>query len=457
MKREIIIILAIIFVWLIPVNILGQPSISTTSGNVQQSGIIMVNGTNFGEKHTPDHYDYFDDYTIDWSCDTADGSCSNPPASSGISWAKLIFGFQSPCSGDCLHTQIDGNPLFNINQQATYYSTGRSFVEWPEYDAGPSGRPNGSLRDDFTDYDEIFILYNILYDPAWPIEGTNPDYRPPDDKQFEVFLSSSGRKIFGNWIFNGGHFGYDPLYATNYQIFGDESIGPTCPSCADNGMTSQSYPYRTETPGLDEVHWDARGKWHEVKIYMKLNTWTGGSPNEDGVVKGWVDGIKIIDDESVILSSTVGDKFDYVNLIGNWSGGTDEVNFQPGEEFYVSIDDVFINFSETDPTGGIFPGVACVYISNNATWGIGPVDKLNGDSNFIRQKVGGSDPADYGFKSWNNSQLKIEVNLGSLDIYEPVYLYVTNWAGETNSDGYRLVQGLPPERTTVEIKSIGPE
>ena len=55
-----------------------------------------------------------------------------------------------------------------------------------------------------------------------------------------------------------------------------------------------------------------------------------------------------------------------------------------------------------------------------------------------RQKVGGSAFGEYGFRSWSNSQFKFEVNTAGLNTSEPVYLYVTNWEGKTNSIGYQL-------------------
>jgi hypothetical protein len=98
------------------------------------------------------------------------------------------------------------------------------------------------------------------------------------------------------------------------------------------------------------------------------------------------------------------------------------------------------NYSSTDPTGGIFPGVATVWLSNQSTWGSGPTDIINGDSNFVRQVVGGTVDAYLGFKSWSNISLKFKVNKGSLT--GSTYLYVTNWNGETNLSGFSLT-GLP--------------
>jgi hypothetical protein len=45
---------------------------------------IVVQRCGFGTRHEPDGYDYFDECSSDWSCDRADESCTDPPATTGI-------------------------------------------------------------------------------------------------------------------------------------------------------------------------------------------------------------------------------------------------------------------------------------------------------------------------------------------------------------------------------------
>ena len=52
------------------------------------------------------------------------------------------------------------------------------------------------------------------------------------------------------------------------------------------------------------------------------------------------------------------------------------------EDIY-TYDDFMVNYSSTNPTGGHFPGIAVAYLSDQATWGTGPTDKLNGDSSNL--------------------------------------------------------------------------
>lgn len=427
---------------LVPFISSAAPLINSVSGNLLNGQTMTVNGNGFGAKHAPSNYDYFDDYGSNWSCNTADGSCVNPAISSGISWNKLIFGTQNPCTGDCLMTQINGNSLFNIDAFKPLFSTGRSFNEWIEYyDGSSGGLPNGSLQYDFLDANEFFISYNISYNSSWPIVTSYPDttYCPVDDKQFEVFLSISNQKVYGNWECKGKYSG---KYYTLYSVMGDYAISPTCISCNNYN----AYLNRTNK-GL----WNGRGRWQEVKVYMKMNTWTGGAPNSDGIVKIWVDGINIVDDTSVSISGTNGDKFSKLYLIANWSGGTAALNFQSGQEFNVSIDDVLINYSSIDPTGGIFPSTAAVYLSNQSNWNNGSSDKINGDSNFIRQIVGGANIGEYGFNSWSNNQLKFKINTSGLNVSNPIYLYIVNWNGEANPQGYQInatTDTVPPSAPT---------
>jgi hypothetical protein len=46
----------------------------------------------------------------------------------------------------------------------------------------------------------------------------------------------------------------------------------------------------------EDWFWNAKlqsGKWHHIKIWMKLNTLSGGTANEDGQFKAWLDGTQV--------------------------------------------------------------------------------------------------------------------------------------------------------------------
>ncbi|MDY6933604.1 MAG: hypothetical protein SVZ03_05185 [Spirochaetota bacterium] len=204
-------------------------------------------------------------------------------------------------------THIDGHPLFNINSDSPHYSTGRSFVEWPEYWDGSlsaGGLPNGSLKLDFSNTDEIFFVYYQKYDDDWPEEsGTNTDhdYRPPDDKLWTVY-HDNGYRTFGNWVvdFVGVRKsnGNNPVNHEMYNSYGF-SLGDECPTCVFYNPGSNyisSYTTRTTTEGVDHVEWDSRGKWMEYKVHLKMKTWAGETAKANGIAEVWINGTKITDD-----------------------------------------------------------------------------------------------------------------------------------------------------------------
>jgi hypothetical protein len=391
----------------------GSPSVSSFSGIVDNGETINVNGQGFGVKRTPADYDYFDSVS-DWTCNRTDGSCLPIPNGENITWQKVIF------NGDENMMNLNGHALYNIDRNNSNYSTGRAWNEWPEYyTGGVGGLPNGSMGYHFNDCNEIFYVYYTYYDPRWP-----QPYDPIQDKNVVFWLSVSDHKITGAWAARAAK--------TQFEV-GSEAVSVgsdmMCSTCFGDYANSSQYP--------------GPGRWIEIKVHLKMNTWTGGSANADGIVQAWIDGVQYINDATVVLSDTEGDQFLGVQLRSNWSGNTAQLGFQPGEEFFVTYDDVLINYSSVDPTNGEFPGVACVYLSDQSTWGSGPTDKLNGDQHFVRQKVGGSGDAEIGFKSWSDNQFKYELDRGAFPAQGYLYLYVFNWDGEVNQAEHKIWSGDP--------------
>jgi hypothetical protein len=175
---------------------------------------------------------------------------------------------------------------------------------------------------------------------------------------------------------------------------------------------------------------------------------------QDGRVEAWVNNTKIEDKSGCVEDYPGNNVIDALEFMANHSGSgvsgdCGQANIgdrrgcvcdwlpNNGTEPNRYFDDVVIHTS--DPGYGS----AFVYLSNQSIWGTGPTDILNGDANFIRQKVGGTDFADYGFKSWTDIKLKFEVSLGNLNQNLPIYLYVTNWQGQTNSKAFKLDVAAP--------------
>ncbi len=422
-----IIILFAVFFGLVSLSIssataaIGDPAVSSMT-NMVSGESVTVGGVNFGTKHLPADYDYFDGYSSDWSCDKADNTCTIIPSGEDMQWIKQVV------NDDYLYmANIVKNPLMNINKANTNYSTGRAWNIWPEYYTGPYGYPNSSLVNDFPNTNEIFAVYYKKIDPNWPI------YAPIQDKDFIIYGSVSHAKLTGAWASRSGNVQYEMTSEMGGNYLTD------CPTCA--GWDSLA------ARGSNNYLWPGKGKWIEHKIYLKMNA----AGNHDGAVKVWVNNHLVLDDSSVQWSTAVNDLFDNYRISGNWSSSGNWASlfgFLPGQEFYDAKDDVLINYSSVDPTGGIFPATAIVYLSNNPTWGTGPVDVLNGDAAFARQVVGGVSDVEQGFKAWSDNQFKFVANTTGLNTIQPIYLYVTNWSGKTNEQGFLTGNSTPPPAPT---------
>lgn len=378
-----------------------SPSITGYSGIVSNGNTITVSGSSFGTKHTPAKYDYFDEYTSDWSCSL--DTCDVIPATTGIAWDEYInAGVNS-----------FGNEFANINKSHAYFSTGRGYVQWPEYLLSAVGYPNSSILYDHINTNEIYIVWYVKFDPSWPIP-----YQPVEDKEL-VFWKSTGSKCYAKVIgamwWNVGAEGVALKNWTDQNTHGKQHLGP----------------------------------WQEIKVHLKMNTWTGGTPNQDAIVQMWVDNEQVLNITNGILDDTDSSQFSKIQIRSNFSGSTDDfgdavnnLGMKSGEEFYNAYSTFLVNLNSTDPISGAYPGTAAIYLSNTSTWGTGPTDILNGDTTYVRQAVGGTANADLGFLSYSDTSLKFETNTAGLNLSLPVYLYITNWSGETNSVGYLLSSTL---------------
>lgn len=400
----------ILFLLLISAYAYGAaPTFTSTTGTLSNGNTITIAGSNFGTVAAPTQYDYFDK-SSNWSCNADDGSCTNPGqgAGSNITWYKMIF------DGESAQMQVTGHALFNINQDDTNYSTGRAWNEWFERNVAAEGLPNGSAYFNFpSPSTEIFLVFYTKVASNWP------SFAPIQDKMMTIWTSadSSGDKITGWW-------GEDWYGHTRYYVTSD--VGGDADTFYEN-----TGPLWSTYGGL--------GKWVELKIHIKR----GASP----ILDVYLNGTRVWNLTPTMSGAT---SMASIRIRSNFTAGPPLDEIPVGQEFLYTYDDIMLNTNGTDPTGGHFPGIACVYISDQATWGTGPTDSLNGDSHFVRQKIGGTSAGtDQGYLSWSNTGFKFTYNEGSLSGTK--YLYVTNWAGETNSTGYDLSGG---EDSTSGIQGV---
>lgn len=401
------------------VNLFGaEPLITQVSGPASESNTITATGEGFGEVFTGDFCENFDDYTSQWVCNTSPG-CSIPG-----SWDDYYIS----SSDQTRIAAIDKNGLEIDRGWDQYYSTGAGFRVGRGYYNKNYGLFNQHLRHNLgSGCTELWVRFYVKWGDstdgwfpgvhkidkqAWLRFGTNPG----DDNAQGIMEGRTDGTDSSRWIW----------YLSSQQTFGGTNMYAYTPDSRDNSA------------------WPGPEKWQEIKIYWKHESSIDAS---DGVLKWWTDGRLAYSNTSINWTNEPESmKFTRFGLGGNMSGCN--TLFNPGESNYKYYDDIVLVESDNDPGS-----ISTVYLSNNSTWGAGVTDRWNGDANFIRQKVGGSVAADYGFKSWSDIQFKFEVNLGNIDINKPVYLYVTSWNGETNSSGYHLVEGFPPAAPTgVEVK-----
>ncbi len=442
--KKVFSVLALTFLTIPSICLAAAPSNISINGSASQGATVTVSGANFGNVRTGDYWDVFDDYSVDYNCGINQQSCTgNDFPSTGAKWTgdggwtKWYFN-----EDKALMTSINGKPLLHSDKASAQYSTGRGFTETAEYYTGGSGGiPNSGIAfQNIPATDEIYAIYHFKYDPKW----SYPYFNLVSEKHVEIFLSNGKKMVI--IIDNAAQQVNAYFSPANSRFF------PICGETGGNSLT-------VDTPTSDG-EFPKPGLWHEMKFYFKLNT-----PGKvDGIAKMWLDGKQFLNDYSVDFrgSSTAtffGSSSGRLHFFGNIQtpGSGSFTAPGAGNEWDRSLDDVWLWTTNMPQLDNQFPLIGCAYLSNQNTWSGGPTDKLNGNSNFVRQSIGGTTDADMGFKSWTNNQLKFKANLTGLNTSKPLYLYVTNWDGETNATGIPLsssgVTILPaPSLTNVQLK-----
>lgn len=415
----------------------GNPSISSVTGTISNGNIITVSGSSFGAVRTADYWDTFDDYSGDWSKNVSTGAPNFPVTGTKWSgdgnWTESFFNGDVPYS-----TVINGKPLLHVDSSGANYSTGRGFTQTAEYYISDEGaHPNSGIGIQNTvSSNELYGVFYAKYDPLWQYPYTNL----VSEKSMELFLSNGTKMVILGKDNDKNFNTFSPRNVRYFPVF--ETGGDS------NSVDSPTIDGEFKTPG----------KWSEVKFYFKLNT----PGQSDGIIKMWMDGKLFINDNTANLRGnniiTFGGSSGYglIYFFGNIQSSTRQFT-KPGVggEWDRSVDDVWVWQTNQPQFDSQFPMIPVVYLSNQATWGTGPADRLNGDANFIRQRVGGTASADVGFKSWLDNQFKFEVDTVGLDTGQPIYLYAINWSGNVNSSGYQLsgVVVPPPVDTTAPVIS----
>jgi len=441
MTKVRIIIIGVIC-WIIPIIAhAAAPDFSSAShsGTLTNNNIITISSaSNLGTRQTGLAYEYFDNLASEATFTT------DNQAFGGDGYFDTSIGSADTdncTAGGDFHQLEQLGWCIAIKRNASCYSTGygyRRAVGSPEPGEVVSSGDNAGADTTITGQTgQVWVSFMLRYNPSgydsnvsFPIEDVLDGYTNFSQKlarTYDKTYSSSIADIY--WKLNvwsqGSACGTnidmewraDRNHDNDYPNY-DDSVQAGA-SCSDYHMPS-SISY-----------------WMRVEYMIDVNS----QGNSDGEIRYYLDkgsGLVLLYQKTGVSCGEGTDDLatDYVKIGGNFSG-TQQYFLTADNNENVTFDYDDIVISTTEPNAP-----ACVYLSNQSVWGSGVSDRWNGDSDFVRQKVGGSDSADYGFKSWSDTGCKFEVNLSGLSTIDTIYLYVTNWSGETNSNGYSL-GGVP--------------
>jgi len=168
-------------------------------------------------------------------------------------------------------------------------------------------------------FDELYCTYMFKFDTT-------------------CYVNQGGKLSgFSGWFYNkdsvddiGG-----PLHTLNFsenKIFDynyDNSTIQTHP-------TNEPWSSLAEGDYLYDSIWPVNGNWYQYTIRVKLNTFSGSSPNSDGVYEAWIDGRKIISFNGlrnyVDLAAYNANKLG-VSKFGHFYGGSG-VSYTPTRDMY---------------------------------------------------------------------------------------------------------------------------
>ncbi len=438
----ILIVALIVTILFTRVNLFAaEPSITIISGTVSNGNTITASGSNFGTRFNGDAvFEYFDNFSAENQWGTNDQNIGGEGYFETSFSASDIDNMTPGGSYDQVASLGWG---VAIRRGAACFSTGYGYRRSLGAVAGGlSSGDNYGISATFSAESTIWVSFLMRKNPAHVDWDSNVDFCDGNldnhtwmEKIFRVRGNDGGTYAATQYLNTAGWTSGDACGSHLYYRWQD-----------DNGNWPKYPVYNSSKyPGRDcadyKPHYPT-GKWFRVLTMMKFDT--GG----DGELEIYMDKGA----GELLLYNPTGrttnvDAGDWVKFGGNHSNTQDTWLTSDQDEISTyDYDDIMVSTTKPDPP-------ACIFLSNSSTWGAGVADRWNGDATFVRQKVGGSDSADYGFKSWSNTEFKFEVNLSDIDTYKPVYLYVTSWNGETNSSGYHLVEGFPPAAPTgVEVK-----
>ena len=210
----------------------------------------------------------------------------------------------SPDLEPCLQGRED-IVFFEDFEQASYYT------HWGQSSApGNVGRVGSPLFDgDWSLH--IQVPQGQHTGIGWQFEFTDQGLAEPEEIYFRYYMY-----LGDNWRRSaGGEIGKLPGIAGTYGVAGWGGR----PSHGDDGWSARMsnrdlgahvepgyYCYHADMTGIygDNWYWggDAyldRQRWYCIETYCKMNSITGGEGNNDGILRGWVDGQLVFEKSNI--------------------------------------------------------------------------------------------------------------------------------------------------------------
>jgi len=246
-----------------------------------------------------------------------------------------------------------------ITNQTGRGGSGKAYIVYNESNPGGSGDgwgADGQLEKLLSqDYPELYIRAWIYYQPGW-------QWNTGDDmmiKTLRVGHYNGTGNVFLN--FTGGSnapiffydFKHSNTWGTRYMTACRCEPKATNYYCNQGGgCDADGYylPGQGTTPNPTSPGEPADGSWHCFEIHVKLNTYTGGVFNSDGIEEIYYDGQPLVQRTNIRWLGTGSDPnlgWNFVSLGGNAYNQFSAVE-NKAEQWY-AIDDLVVSTSYIGP------------------------------------------------------------------------------------------------------------
>ena len=97
-----------------------------------------------------------------------------------------------------------------------------------------------------------------------------------------------------------------------------------------------------------------KGRWHHIEMRFVLNSFSGSTPREDGIMEAWLDGVKVGRYTDVVLRTTNKVALDHLQFSTFYGGGS-KPGWTPDKDEYIFFDDIVIHDQRINNYPGYTP------------------------------------------------------------------------------------------------------